>query len=139
MYQIGICDDEPDFLKYLSVLITRILLSLGISCRIHTFRNVKELTDYFSQENPPVSLDLLLLNPVLEKENSLQLAEHLRKNGTNIPVISVTNNMKYPPPGRKTSWSLILRPRRSAFNWMKCSISIFMTRPYPSICKTAVC
>lgn len=78
MYQISIYNNEPVFLEYLSILITKIMLSLDIPCRIHTFQNAKELTDFFTEGNypPRAHLNLLLLDFVLEKENNVQLAEH---------------------------------------------------------------
>lgn len=53
MYQISIYNNEPVFLEYLSILITKIMLSLDIPCRIHTFQNAKELTDFFTEGNYP--------------------------------------------------------------------------------------
>jgi len=56
MYQIGICDDEPVFLEHISALTNEIMLSLGVSCCIHTFKNEKSLYAYLQNGfSPPLT------------------------------------------------------------------------------------
>lgn len=56
MYQIGIYDDEPVFLKHAASLLTRILSAHSIPCHVHTFQTSRELSAFLSsssREYPP--------------------------------------------------------------------------------------
>lgn len=91
MYQIGICDDEPIFIKHIAGQIREILSAVNIPCAIHTFQSLQELQAHMHR----ASLDLLILDILLEKENGMDFAKELRKIGNDISIIFVTSSMDF--------------------------------------------
>lgn len=91
MYQIGICDDEPAFTRHLAGLIEEIMSSHRISYEIHIFSDLPGLQRHLEHSG----LDLLLLDILLKKDNGIDYAARLRKDGNDIPIIFITCSMDY--------------------------------------------
>lgn len=91
MYQIGICDDEPVFIRHVAGEIEEILLSHGIPYKIYTFQTLSGLDSHLQC----ASLDLLFLDVLFMEENGMDFARKLRKDGNEIPIIFLTCSMDF--------------------------------------------
>ena len=93
MYQIGICDDEPIFLQNAAELTKKVLDSHGILCSVRTFECLDELRWYLDRDHG--SLDLLLLDIILQEENGIDFIRSLRLQGNLLPVVFITSSMDF--------------------------------------------
>ena len=109
MYYIGICDDEPIFLQQVTAMTQEILTELGISFHIHTFKNTQMLEEYLrSSDN---TLNLLLLDIIMDKRNGIEYARQLREQADDIPIVFITSTMDYALEGYTVdSMGYILKP-----------------------------
>ncbi len=109
MYYIGICDDEPIFLENLTEMTKNILAETGIEAHIRTFRGTGELEEYL--RTPDTSMDLLLLDILMEGQNGYEFARRLREEGNQLPLVFVTNVIDYAPGGYKVeALDYLLKP-----------------------------
>lgn len=93
MYHIGICDDEPVFIKHLGKMVREILSSAGISCLISTFASITELENYLAHSR--TSLDLLLLDILMDGKNGMDFARERSLSGRKPPFIFITCTMDF--------------------------------------------
>ena len=109
MYYIGICDDEPIFLQQVTALTQEILTGEGISFHIRTFRNTQMLEEYL--QYPGNTLNLLLLDIIMEERSGIEYARQLRKQANEMPIVFITSTMDYALEGYKVdSTGYILKP-----------------------------
>lgn len=93
MYHIGICDDEPVFIRHLEKMVREILFAAGISYRISTFASIPELERFL--EDSRASLDLLLLDILMDGKNGMDFARERRLPGRKPPFIFITCTMDF--------------------------------------------
>lgn len=108
MYHIGICDDEPIFIKHLEGMVREILSAAGISYRISTFANIPELECFLSDSS--VSIDLLLLDILMDGKNGMDFA---REQGLyrKTPFIFITCTMDFALEGYQVdSLAYLVKP-----------------------------
>lgn len=109
MYDIGICDDEPIFLENIVTLTKAVLAEMGVEHSIHTFHSTVEMNDYL--HTPGASMDLLLLDILMEKQTGLEFAQKLRAENNQVPIIFITNTRDYAPEGYKVeALGYLLKP-----------------------------
>ena len=93
MYYIGICDDEPIFLKNITEMTKEILTEAGISYNIRTFSSTSALSAHLHTAG--ATMDLLLLDILMQGQSGIEFATQLRQSGNPIPVIFVTTTMDF--------------------------------------------
>lgn len=109
MYYIGICDDEPIFLQQVTALTQQILTKEGIPFHIHTFKNTQMLEKYL--QAPDNTLNLLLLDIIMDKRNGIEYARMLREQDDEIPIVFISSTMDYALEGYTVdSMGYILKP-----------------------------
>lgn len=109
MYYIGICDDEPIFLQQVTALTQQILTKEGIPFHIHTFKNTQMLEKYL--QSPDNTLNLLLLDIIMDKRNGIEYARMLREQDDEIPIVFISSTMDYALEGYTVdSMGYILKP-----------------------------
>lgn len=109
MYYIGICDDEPIFLKNITEMTEEILDEAGISYDIRTFDSMAALADYMNTSG--VTMNLLLLDILMKGQSGIEFAMQLRHSGNTVPVIFVTTTMDFALDGyRVESVGYLLKP-----------------------------
>ncbi len=99
MYYIGICDDEPVFLDTIAEMARMILTDLSIDFHISVFNSAEELTEYLSL--PDTSMDLLLLDILMDGQTGIELARELRCQNNSLPIIFITSTMDFALDGYK--------------------------------------
>lgn len=97
MYQIAVCDDEPQAAAQ----------NEAVCCRVLEARNLRRDVDYGIRcfisaapllaqiEKEPSSLHLLLLDITLGKENGLDIAARLRELGSDCSIVYITAYRDY--------------------------------------------
>lgn len=90
MYRIGICDDEPVFLRAHEKMTNEILTEANIPHQITAFSSAKALREALAER--PGTFDILLLDILLESENGIELARLLRKNGSDVSILFITSS-----------------------------------------------
>lgn len=93
MYHIGICDDEPVFVKHLENMAGEILSAAGICYQIHTFASVPELENCLADGR--TSIDLLLLDILMEGKNGMDFARGQSASDKKLPFIFITSTMDF--------------------------------------------
>ncbi len=93
MYCIGICDDEPIFLESIMRAMKEILDEMRIEYDIRLFHDTGEFTAYLGRSD--ASLDLLLLDILMEGQTGLELAKELRASNNPLPIIFITSTMDF--------------------------------------------
>lgn len=93
MYHIGICDDEPVFVKHLENLVREIMSAAGIRIRIHTFSSIPELEDCLADNK--ASIDLLLLDILMDGKNGMDFARAQNASDKKLPFIFITCTMDF--------------------------------------------
>lgn len=99
MYYIGICDDEPVFLDTIAEMARMILTDLSIDFHISVFNSAEELKEYLSL--PDTSMDLLLLDILMDGQTGIELARELRCQNNSLPIIFITSTMDFALEGYK--------------------------------------
>lgn len=93
MYHIGICDDEPVFIKHLEKMVREILTAAGISHRISTFTSILELESFLADSRPPI--DLLLLDILMEGKSGMDFAREQSRSDKGLPFLFITSTMDF--------------------------------------------
>ena len=99
MYYIGICDDEPIFLKCITEMTRDILTEAGIQHSIRTFQSAKALEDHL--RIPGAAMDLLLLDIMMKERTGIEFACGLRTGGSQMPIVFITSSMDHVLDGYK--------------------------------------
>lgn len=87
----------------------KILDELKIEYHIRPFKNTGELTAYL--DRPDASLDLLLLDILMEGQTGIELAKDLRNQNNSLPIIFITSTMDFALEGYTVEpLSYLLKP-----------------------------
>lgn len=97
MYQVAICDDEPQAAEQNEAMLCRILEARNfrrdIDYSVHCFSSSAPLLAQL--EKHPSAFHLLLLDIELNHENGISLAEHLRETGSDCSIVYITAYRDY--------------------------------------------
>lgn len=109
MYHIGICDDEPVFIRHLEKMVREILSAFGISYRISTFASIPELENFLADSR--ASLDLLLLDILMDGKNGMDFARAQSASDKKLPFIFITCTMDFALEGYEVdSLAYLVKP-----------------------------
>lgn len=86
MYNIAICDDEPDFVDEMQHYIQRYQEENGEEIRVLVFKNGLELTQNYDE-----SIDLIFLDIQMDKMDGLETAKHVREKDQEVGIIFLTS------------------------------------------------
>ncbi len=90
--QIAICDDEPDELQTLTILLQEYTAEQNILIKIHTFENGFSLLDAMDQGQP---FDIVILDIMMPGENGIDIARQIRTGNQEVELVFLTSSPEY--------------------------------------------
>lgn len=93
---IAVCDDEPYFISKIKDYFNIFSSKYKTPCTVISFTNGQELINYFN-ENP--SIDVFILDIIMNKPNGIELAEKIRKHDKKVKIIFLTSSLDFAPKG----------------------------------------
>lgn len=96
MMHIAICDDEKDFVAYLTELLDRYASETGEEIKISAYYDGMDLIEKYD-----TTIDLIFLDIQMRMVNGLQTAEHIRRLDENVGIIFLTTLTRYGLEGYK--------------------------------------
>lgn len=93
MVRLGICDDDK---KILEILRDMIYSQYKDQIQIYCFKSQAELL-FWQEENPGISLDIMIIDIVLKKESGIVLAKKLYESCKKIKIIFITGYLEHAP------------------------------------------
>jgi DNA-binding LytR/AlgR family response regulator len=88
MYQIAICDDEPEILKYLSDIIQKAFSRLNVICNYYITQDAVELLNYIKDNNA----DIVFLDIDMPGYSGMDIAEHMVNQSCKALLIFITQH-----------------------------------------------
>lgn len=88
MIHIAICDDERDFVAYLTGLLEKYAAETGEEIRITAYYDGLELTEKYD-----TTIDLVFLDIQMERMDGLQAAERIRQMDEGVGIIFLTTQI----------------------------------------------
>lgn len=108
MLHIAICDDEKNFVTYLSNLLEQYSAETGEEIRITPYYDGMDLVEKYD-----ATIDLIFLDIQMKLLNGLQAAEHIRRLDENVGIIFLTTLTQYGLEGyRYQAFNYIIKPMK---------------------------
>ncbi len=108
MIHIAICDDERDFVAYLTGLLEKYAAETGEEIRITAYYDGLELTEKYD-----TTIDLVFLDIQMERMDGLQAAERIRQMDEGVGIIFLTTLVQYGLEGyRYQAVNYIIKPMK---------------------------
>lgn len=76
IYQIGICDDNPADVTYISKLVGKWAEESGLSVRLDSFSSAESFLFHYAEKK---DYDILLLDIEMGEKNGIELAREIRQ------------------------------------------------------------
>lgn len=121
MIHIGICDDERDFVVYLSGLLNRYAEEMGEEIKVTVYYDGMELVERYD-----TTIDLIFLDIQMRLVSGLRAAEHIRQMDEKVSIIFLTTLTQYGLEGYKyQATNYIIKPlkyvrlKSEMDGWMK--------------------
>lgn len=99
-YNIGICDDNPTDISYLSELVARWAEKKDVSVQIQTFLSAESFLFHYEEEK---NYDVLLLDIEMKEINGVTMAKRIRTVDAFVQIIFVTGYSEYIAEGYEVS------------------------------------
>lgn len=99
-YNIGICDDNPTDISYLSELVSRWAEKKDVSVRIQAFLSAESFLFHYEEEK---NYDVLLLDIEMKEVDGVTMAKRIRTVDTFVQIIFVTGYSEYIAEGYEVS------------------------------------
>ncbi|MDA3734084.1 LytTR family DNA-binding domain-containing protein [Niameybacter massiliensis] len=93
MFNICICDDSKFFFQELSDKLHRIAQKYDINICIQTYMTSQQLM--FDIEELCMNVDLFFLDVLIDKMTGVEIADCLRKQGTEVPIVFLTSSKEH--------------------------------------------
>ncbi len=90
MIHIAICDDEKDFVTYLTGLLNRYAAETGKGIKVSAYYDGMELIEKYD-----TTIDLIFLDIKMRFVNGLRTAEHIRRTDEKVGIIFLTTLTQY--------------------------------------------
>lgn len=108
MIHIAICDDEKDFVTYLTDLLDRYAAETGEEIKVTAYYDGMELTEKYD-----TSIDLIFLDIQMRLMDGLRAAEHVRRMDEKVGIIFLTTLTQYGLEGYKyQAANYIIKPMK---------------------------
>lgn len=93
IYHIAICDDDPIFLENIEQLTKSVLSEKDLPCGVTCFQD----SIYFLDEviRHPQNYQLILLDILMENLNGIKVAERLRQEKLDIPIVFISSTADF--------------------------------------------
>ena len=106
MLHISICDDEKDFVTYLTTLLEQYAAEMNKEIKITPYYDGMELIEKYDP-----TIDLIFLDIQMKRVNGLRTAEHIRQLDENVSIIFLTTLTQYSLEGyRYQATNYIIKP-----------------------------
>ena len=110
MLHIAICDDEKDFVTYLTELVNRYAAETGEEIKVSAFYDGMELTTHFD-----TTIDLIFLDIQMKLVDGLRTAERIRQMDEKVGIIFLTTLTQCALEGYKyQAANYIIKPMKYA-------------------------
>lgn len=110
MLHIAICDDEKDFVTYLTELVNRYAAETGEEIKVSAFYDGMELTTHYD-----TTIDLIFLDIQMKMVNGLRTAERIRQMDEKVGIIFLTTLTQCALEGYKyQAANYIIKPMKYA-------------------------
>ncbi len=110
MLHIAICDDEKDFVTYLTELVNRYAADTGEEIKVSVFYDGMELTAHYD-----TTIDLIFLDIQMKMVNGLRTAERIRQMDEKVGIIFLTTLTQCALEGYKyQAANYIIKPMKYA-------------------------
>lgn len=108
MIHIAICDDEKDFVAYLTDLLDRYAAETGEEIKVTAYYDGMELTEKYD-----TGIDLIFLDIQMRLMDGLRAAEHVRRMDEKVGIIFLTTLTQYGLEGYKyQAANYIIKPMK---------------------------
>lgn len=108
MIHIAICDDEKEFVTYLTGLLSQYAAETGEEIKITAYYDGIELIEKYD-----TTIDLIFLDIQMRLVNGLRAAEHVRRMDENVGIIFLTTLTQYGLEGYKyQAANYIIKPMK---------------------------
>lgn len=110
MLHIAICDDEKEFVTYLTELVNRYAAETGEEIKVSAFYDGMELTTHYD-----TTIDLIFLDIQMKMVNGLRTAERIRQMDEKVGIIFLTTLTQCALEGYKyQAANYIIKPMKYA-------------------------
>lgn len=110
MLHIAICDDEKDFVTYLTELVNRYAAEMGEEIKVSAFYDGMELTTHYD-----TTIDLIFLDIQMKMVDGLRTAERIRQMDEKVGIIFLTTLTQCALEGYKyQAANYIIKPMKYA-------------------------
>lgn len=123
LLEIGICDDQQEWVDKLYELLQSYLKKKGIEARISVFSSGEDLLASDWQ-----TLQILLLDVVMEKQDGLQIAAQIRRKNPDISLLFVSAFLDYATMGYQVKANAYLLKSQLTNNLEGAMDSVLMER-----------
>ena len=122
MLHLAICDDEKDFVQYLTGLLNRYSRETGRDIKITPYYDGMELIEKYDP-----TIDLIFLDIQMKLMDGLHAAERIRQMDETVGIIFLTTLTQYGLEGYKYhATNYIIKPMKYA--WLKSELDHFIER-----------
>ncbi len=87
IYQIGICDDSPADVTYISKLVEKWAEESGLSVRLDSFSSAESFLFHYAEKK---DYDILLLDIEMGEKNGIELAREIRQGNDTVQLVFIT-------------------------------------------------
>ena len=87
IYQIGICDDSPADVTYISKLVEKWAEESGLSVRLDSFSSAESFLFHYAEKK---DYDILLLDIEMGQKNGIELAREVREGNDTVQLVFIT-------------------------------------------------
>lgn len=88
MFNICVCDDEECFLNDLCIKLEKMAVKNNIEINIHKYHSSDQVL--FDIESLSEKIDCFFLDVLIDDRTGVEIANHLRRKGSNAPVVFLT-------------------------------------------------
>lgn len=91
-YKIAVCDDDADYAKHISTLITAWAAKCGHICEIHTFSSAEAFLFAYAEDK---TYDILLLDIEMGEISGIELARQVRRDNRPVEIVFITSHFEF--------------------------------------------
>ncbi|MBD5460969.1 MAG: response regulator transcription factor [Lachnospiraceae bacterium] len=91
-YRVAVCDDDREQIQYISSIVSEWERMTGCACEVRSFCRAEDFLFEYEEDR---TYDILLLDVEMEKISGIELAKHIRRDGSRAEIIFITSHFEF--------------------------------------------